>query len=76
MPVGGTYAAVAANISIRRAFVANAKQHENRAVNAHTSPSLAFALLTKDRATIDTKGANEENTVPRTFVTASTWRSS
>jgi hypothetical protein len=69
---GETYAAVAAKISTRRALVATARQTVNKIVKAQTSPSLASALLTKDRTTIDTKGAMDEKTVPRRFVTAST----
>jgi hypothetical protein len=73
---GKTYAAVAAKISTRRAFVAMARQPENRKVKAQTSPSLALALLTKESTIIDIKGANEENIVPSMFVNVSISRSS
>jgi hypothetical protein len=67
-----TYAAVAAKISTRRAFVATAREHENSMVKAQTRPSLAFGLTTNERTTMDNKGAKEEKTVPSTFVTVST----
>jgi hypothetical protein len=71
-----TYAAVAAKISTLRAFVAIAREKQNKAVNVHTKPSLALPLATNERTTIDTNGANEERTVPRIFVTTSMCRSS
>jgi hypothetical protein len=71
-----TYAAVAAKISTLRAFVAIARDKENKAVNKQTKPNLALPLTTKERTIIETNGANEERTVPRIFVTTSMFRSS
>lgn len=71
-----THAAVAANISIRRAFVATARQNEKNNVKVQIRPSLAFSLFTKERAMIDIRGANDDKTVPSRSVTAPTWSSS
>jgi len=67
-----TYAAVAANISIRLAFVAIARLAENITVKAHTSPSRAGMLVTYDSTMIDIIGVSEDATVPRTLMTADT----
>ena len=67
-----TYAAVAAKISTRRAFVAIARHPANKKVNTQTTPSLIFKLVINDRTMIEIKGANDENIVPSTLVTVST----
>lgn len=67
-----TYAAVAANISIRLALVATAKVAENMTVNKQTSPSLACIRVTNDRLITATKGASEDTTVPMASTTVST----
>jgi hypothetical protein len=63
------YAAVAANISIRLAFVAIARLAENANVKAHTTPSRADVLVTNDRTIIETIGVSEDATVPRMYMT-------
>jgi hypothetical protein len=67
-----TYAAVAANISIRLAFVAIARLAENATVKAQTSPSRADTLVTNDRTIIETIGVSEDATVPRMLMTPNT----
>lgn len=59
-----TYAAVAANISILLACVANARINEKMTVKAHTSPSRISMLLTKYKTRIEAIGAIDETTVP------------
>jgi hypothetical protein len=65
-----TYAAVAANISTLLALVATARHDENSNVNVHIRPSLALKSVTKERAMIDVKGANDDNIVPKILVTS------
>jgi hypothetical protein len=67
-----TYAAVAANISTRLAFVATARHKQNNKVKAQMRPSLALGSVTKERTTIETRGATDDKTVPSIFVTVLT----
>jgi hypothetical protein len=57
-----TDAAVAANISTRRAPVANASTKENPIVKAHMMPSLAAILLTTLRMMIELNGVKQDMT--------------
>ena len=59
-----THAAVAANISMRRARVARARLSENIDVNPHTRPSQEAALSVNDNATMEAIGISEDATVP------------
>ena len=65
-----TYAAVAANISIRRASVNIFKHTEKTVVNTATIPSRRSVLETKYNATMDEVGSKEETTVPSTSIKA------
>lgn len=56
-------AAVAANISTRRAPVPKASTKEKAIVKAQTMPSLAPPLLTKLKIIIELKGAKHDITV-------------
>jgi hypothetical protein len=67
---GGTYAAVAANISILLAFVAEANTKENIKVKTQTRPSRILTLSTTYKTMMDTMGANEDATVPMTPMVA------
>jgi hypothetical protein len=67
-----TYAAVAANISIRLAFVAIARLAENTKVKAHTRPSRAGMLVTNASMMIDAIGVSEDAIVPRILMTPNT----
>ena len=61
-----TYAAVAANISMRRARVARARLKENNSVKKHTRLSRVAVLLVNDNATTESIGISEDATVPNT----------
>lgn len=65
------YAAVAANTSILRDLVANAKQTQNNSVNTQTRTSLVRGLETHDRTTMDNSGAKHEKTVPSMLIATS-----
>jgi hypothetical protein len=65
-----TYAAVAANISILLACVANARANEKMSVNTHTIPSRILMLLTKYKTMIEAMGAIDETTVPMILIVA------
>jgi len=56
-------AAVAANISTRRALVAMARTKEKHSVKAHMMPSLAAILLTTLRMIIELNGVRQDTTV-------------
>jgi hypothetical protein len=67
-------AAVAANISTRRALVAKANTKEKVIVKAHTMPSLAAILLTILKMIIELSGVKQDTTVMIAIMTR--WRPS
>lgn len=62
---GGTYAAVAANTSTRRACVIKARASEKNADDTTITPSLTVSDFTKKRMRMDRSGSKEAMTVVR-----------
>lgn len=60
---GFTYAAVAAKISTRRAFVVSASASEKQAEKAVMTPNFSALDDTKNRTTIESIGSNDATTV-------------